>query len=236
MSDKSSLVLQGEGEGTILTNYKIRLSSIRNILISDVIGEGLTIDLDTPDDKPHLKLSNVTIRNCTFINSALVFKAVLLHIADSRFIDNSQTTALRLYSSYLTFYGNVAFWNNNAVSGGALSLIESAIHIQGNCSVDFTNNSAEETGGAVFVENNNECFYAITEMGYPEHNGSYCKLHFRNNKARNGGDHIYGTSFMGNCPNHGSKYNLSKENNNVLGAHWSDSIVFEQPSFNTGTR
>ena len=113
ISDKSSLVLQGEGEDTILTNYKIRLSSIQNILISDVIGEGLTIDFDTPDDKPHLKLSNVTIRNCTFINSAPVFKAVLLHIADSRFIDNSQTTALRLYSSYLTFYGNVSFWNNN---------------------------------------------------------------------------------------------------------------------------
>ena len=236
MSYKSSLILQGEGEGTVLTNYKFRLSSIRNILISSVIGEGLMIDLHTPDGKPHLKLSTVTIRNCTFINSALVFKAVLLYITDSRFTDNSQTTALRLYSSYLTFYGNVSFWNNNAVSGGALSLIKSVIYVKGNCSVDFINNSAEETGGAVFVENNNECFYAITEMGYPGHNGSNCKLHFRNNKARNGGDHIYGTSFMSNCPNHGSKYNLSKDYNNVLGAHWSDWIVFEQPSFNTGNR
>ena len=239
MSYKTSLVLQGEGEGTVLTNYKFRLSSIRSILISDVIGEGLTIDLDTPDDKLHLKLSNVTIRNCTFINSAIVFKAVMLHIADSRFTDNSQTTALRLYSSYLTFHGSVSFQNNNAVSGGALSLIESVIYVKGNCSVDFTNNSAEETGGAMFVENNNECFYVITEMDYLGHNhGSNCKLHFRNNKARNGGDHIYGTSFMSNCPDHGSIYhNLSKGgHDNVLGAHWSDWILFELPSFNTGDR
>jgi hypothetical protein len=234
ISDKTSLVLQGEGEGTVLANYKFRLSSIQSILISDVTGEGLMIDLDTSDDKPHLKLSNVTIRNCAFINSALVFKAILLHIADSRFTDNSQT---KLYSSYLTFHDRVSFLNNNAASGGALSLIESVIYVKGNCSVDFTNNSAEETGGAVLVENNDECFYVITEAaaGFPGHsiiNGSDCKLHFRNNKAKNGGDHIYGTSFMSNCPNHGKNF----PNSNMLGANWSDWIVFEQPKFNARDR
>ena len=229
ISDKTTLVLQGDRVGTVLVNYKFRLSSIQNVLISDVNGEGLKIDLDTPDidDKPHLKLSNVTIRNCTFISSALIFKAVLLHIEGSRFTDSSQNTALKLYSSYVTFHGRVSFLNNNAISGSALSLIESVIYIQGNCSVDFTNNHAEETGGAVFVENNNKCFYFVTESGYPGHS-SDCKLHFRNNKARNGGDHIYGTSFMSDCPNHGSKF----ANTDIFGTNWSNQIVFEQPTFN----
>lgn len=227
ISSKKTLVLQGGGEGTVLVNYKFRLSSIQNILISNLNGEGLKIDLDTPDSNPHLELSNVTIRNCTFINSALTFKAVLIHIADSRFTDNSQNTALKLYSSYITFQGRVAFLSNNAISGGALTLIESVVSIKGSCRVDFANNSAEEMGGAVFVDNNDECFYVVTESDSSEHS-SDCTLRFRSNKARNGGDHIYGASFMSNCPNHGSS--------NMLGANWSRWITFEQPHFNSMDR
>ena len=195
-------------------------------------GEGLKIDLDTPNDKSHLRLSNVTIRNCTFVNSALIFKDVWLHVEDSRFNDNSRNTALKLYSSYVTFHGRVSFLNNKAISGGALSLIESVIYVQENCSVDFTDNSAEEIGGAVFVDNNNDCFYAVTESGpgYPGHGGDNCKVRFRNNKAKNGGDHIYGTLFMSDCPiaNHGDKLS----NNSMLRTNWSGLIVFEQPAFN----
>ena len=221
--NKISLVLQGDGEGTVLVNYKFRLLSIQNILISDMNGEGLKIDLDTPDDKPHIKLSNVTIRNCTFIGSALIFKTVLLHIEDSRFTDNSQNTALKLYSSYVTFHGRVSFFNNNAISGGALSLIESVIQVKGNCCVEFTNNSAEETGGAVFVDNNDKCFYVTVAESNHSRPSNTCKLYFRNNKAKNGGDHIYGTSFMSRCP---GKFSTT------LGANWSNLIIFDKPNFN----
>ena len=227
--DKKSLVLQGSGEDTSLVDYKFRLLSIKNILISGMKCVGLKIDLDTPDNRPHLKLSNVTIRNCTFIDSALIFKAILLHVENSRFTDSSQNTALKLYSSYVTFHGSVSFLNNNAISGGALSLIESVIYVKGICSVDFTNNSAEEVGGAVFIDNNDECFY-VAESG---HSRSSCKLHFHNNKAKNGGDHIYGTSFMSDCPNHPHKF-PSESQQTTLGANWSSLFVFEQPSFNNG--
>ena len=228
--DKESLILHGVGMNTIVIGYRFRLLSINSILITNIKCESSKIVLNAFEfkDRPNFKFSNVTIRNCTFIESALIFKSVLLHIENTIFTKNSQSTALKLYSSHLIFHGRVSFINNSAISGGALSLIESIMYVKGNCSVDFINNSAEETGGAVFIDNDDECFY-IVEPDNPRH-WSNCTLHFRNNKAKNGGNHIYGTSFMSSCPNYLGKF--SSETQTVLKTNWSNLITFEQPGFN----
>ena len=229
MQDKELLVIQGK-EDTELVNYKFKLLSIDEILISNVYTKGLGIELHKPIDGQQLILSEVTIRNCTFTESHLLFKAALVHIKYSRFIGNSQNTALKLYSSYVTFYGEVLFLNNNAVLGGALSLIESIVHLKGNCSVDFINNSAEEKGGAIFIDNNNECFFDVSPTAGSGYLTQSCRMQFYNNTARSGGDHIYGTSFMSECQSHImlAELNVTHQND------WKNLFEFEHPSFSNG--
>lgn len=230
IQDKELLVIQGI-EDTELVNYKFQLLSIDEILIINVYTNDLSINLHKPAGGQQFTPSEVTIRNCTFTESQLSFKAALVHIKYSRFIGNSQNTALKLYSSYVTFYGEVLFLNNNAVLGGALSLIESIVHLKGSCSVDFINNSAEEKGGAIFIDNNNDCFFVASQAaagsGYLTQS---CRMKFCNNSARSGGDHIYGTSFMSECQSHMlAELDAAHRNNN-----WKNLFAFEHPSFNNG--
>ena len=219
--DKESLVLQG-GEHSIVFGYRFKLVSIQSVIISNIKGDNVKISLDPAEDRPLLKYKHVTLKNCTFVKSDLIFAAVLLHIDSSTFTDNTLTSALTLYSSHVTFSGRVSFTNNNAVSGSALSLIESIVYVKGNCHVSFTNNSAEEVGGALFIDNTGKCFY-IVDPGN-------CTIYFQNNKARHGGDHIYGMSLLETYSNIHS--NLSSGRHTVLGTNWRSVITFKQPGLN----
>ena len=143
-------------------------------------------------------------------------------------MNNSHSPALTLYSSRVTFYGRVSFINNRDISGSALTLIESFVYMymKGNCSVELSNNSAEDVGGAVYIENDNECFYIVESTHTDSKASSNCTINFRNNTARNGGDHIYGTSLLRTCQ--------SAVSNSSLGSRlkWQNLFTFEYPSFN----
>ena len=224
MEHKMLLTLQGR-KIALLDNFKFSFVNIKDVLISGITGKGLEIDLDTNNDRPQLhKLSYVTIRDCIFTESRITLKTVMLHIRDCKFINNSQKIALKLYSSYVTFYGMVSFLSNTASLGGALSLIESIIYMEENCSVNFINNHAEDVGGAIFIDSNDDCFYVVTWNNYYTRS---CRIHFNNNTARNGGDHIYGTSFMGKCQSKSVVMTVRY----ATEADWNNFFTFEHPHF-----
>ena len=115
---------------------------------------------------------------------------------------NNWRTPFSAYSSSITFSGNISFLNNTGINGGAIALYSSTLNIASNTSVYFYNNTATETGGAIYVSSDRyknifalnliPCFYQLPD--YNKSNSTWYDIQFTNNSAKNGGDHIYGES------------------------------------------
>ena len=117
------------------------------------------------------------------------------HIAFS----NNKITPISSYSSTITLSGNVTFLNNSGVNGGAMALYSSTLNIAGNTSMYFYNNTATDTTGAIYVTRTiikqtnfiyiqTRCFYQL--LDYTDY--AWYHIEFQGNRAKNGGDHIYG--------------------------------------------
>ena len=122
---------------------------------------------------------------------------------------NSQTRAFTAYFSTVTLSGFVSFLNNTGTKGGAMALYSSILKIGRNTSVYFYNNSALETGGAIYVSGQNikptpfeeNCFYQLMDYTYSDdyyYNNTY-QIKFEENHAKKSGEHLFGASLMGFC-------------------------------------
>ena len=142
--------------------------------------------------------SNVTVVNCTF--------------------SHNNITALRLVRTHLKVLGNLTFTGNRAYKGAAMIIIESYIILTEMCYITFTDNFADETGGAIYIvpetvylrppyafnrfqsllasirylSTTTKCF--LTVEGDRKN-----QLIFINNTARQGGDVLYGGSLGSAC-------------------------------------
>ena len=124
---------------------------------------------------------------------------------------NSQTTAFTAYSSTITLSGTVSFVNNTGTNGGALALYSSTLNIARNTSVYFYNNSALETGGAIYVYGQNMkpspfedqyeyCFYHLMDyMHEDDDDKNTYELQFEENHAKKAGEHLFGVRLLGFC-------------------------------------
>ena len=84
---------------------------------------------------------------------------------------------------------NLLLYNNSALQGGALGILQSSfpITIGYQSSIQFINNTALNIGGAVFSQSATPCTFMITDYS--------AKVHFKGNKAKDGiGHHMYGAS------------------------------------------
>ena len=143
--------------------------------------------------------TNISISNCTFIESAMILTNVYLTIKDSSF-SGSTSTAIMLFSSTLTIVGHVKFHNNKGYQGGALMLVGTVMNIAREADLLFQENYAENKGGAIFVVHPqlminahnyiSSCFYQLLDY---ETSSTY-SINFINNSAAKGGDHFYGAS------------------------------------------
>ena len=92
----------------------------------------------------------------------------------------------------ITLCGNTLFLNNLGTKGRAISLKPSTLNIAGNTSIYFYNNTARETGGAIYAtasqDINLNCFYQLLDFSneYSRYN-----IWLISNTARIGRDHIY---------------------------------------------
>ena len=174
---------------------------------------GLKIYLYTDEPVVNSQITNITILNCIFNESAMILTNVHLTIKDSIFSD-STSTAIMLFSSTLTIMGQVSFLNNRGYQGGALMLVATVMNIAREANLLFQENHAENTGGAIFVVHPqmlinlhgfySSCFYQL--LGYDE-NSTY-NIRFVNNSATKGGDHIYGASLKSGCSPDDSIYSF----------------------------
>ena len=147
--------------------------------------------------------SDISIFNCNFTNSQIILNDVDLTIKDSTF-SNCRYTAILLHSSIVTFMGHIRFFNNTGLQGGALALAGTTMRLDKNVNLQFIDNHATETGGAIFVSNFEllihgyvpECFYQLMNFDDRDYN---LHVQFVNNSATNGGDHIYGASLLSDC-------------------------------------
>ena len=123
---------------------------------------------------------------------------------DVTFADNL-CTSIAAYSSIITLSENISFLNNTGVNGGAMALYSSTLNIAPNTTVYFYNNTATETGGAIYVDNDVNiftprykysipCFYQLLDYDVVNSSNWY-NVSLYNNSATKGGNHIYG-AFM----------------------------------------
>ena len=184
-----------------------------SIIHSDSLGDGAAVHIfkrEIPDITLHMNpLFSFYFTNCIFEYNKLdmntkeggIVNFILTNsiiIEDSNFTSN-EGTAIFLQNSNVQFSGNIIFANNSAQQGGALSFCQSSkMYLPlGYVHIDFINNSATSTGGAINVreqctERIPPCFF---QPAYQK-NVSFSKLNatlqFINNVAKLAGDAIYG--------------------------------------------
>ena len=136
------------------------------------------------------------LHNCKFsngINQLFIIESNVMFSGNSKLFNN-QNSALVAYSSTIILSGTVSFANNSGVRGGAMALHSSTVYLRSGLNVSFINNSAQEIGGAIYIEPDMtqdycpDCFYK-SQVYDP-----VVKFYYYENSAQFGGNNIYGTS------------------------------------------
>ena len=186
---------------------------IRNSIIKgSSLGDGAAVHIykrEIPDIALHVNpLFSFLFKSCIFEYNQLDFEPkeggivtfILTNsiiIEDSNFTSN-EGTAIFLQNSNVQFSGSIIFENNSALHGGALSFCQSSkMYLPvGDVHIDFINNSANSTGGAIDVKE--ECAERIPpcffQPGYQKNvnfSDLNATLRFINNAAQLAGDAIY---------------------------------------------
>ena len=190
------------------TNFKFGLCEFQDGILS--------IDADR---------ETVIMENCTLTrNSLSVQYSNVVFSGVSQLTGADQSSAISSYFSNITLSGVIKFANNTGIRGGAMALYSSTLNVAPGTNVSFVNNSAVETGGAIYVNPSltpHQLLLIMEQESFPE----MAKKDFRprcfyqllncsvdntyifffvNNSAVNGGDDIYGASLefyrsLGNC-------------------------------------
>ena len=165
----------------------------------------------------------LTMENCKLVGHGLnIERSTVVFSGNSQFTDANLLSAITTFSSNITLSGEVIFANNSGIRGGAIALYYSTLNVAPGTKASFVNNTAIETGGAIYIYPNQipdqltdmtidgnfhahqnaklRCFYQLLNCSDSD---SYI-FSFANNSAVNGGDDIYGTTLeicqtSGNC-------------------------------------
>ena len=108
-------------------------------------------------------------------------------------IINNNMSGIILYTTKLFLNGTLVLHNNTGIDGGGLALYRrSYLVLYENSVLNFTNNTAKQRGGAIFVDIQfgiGACFYQYSDHTYPE---SVKAVTMTGNKADIAGTAIYG--------------------------------------------
>ena len=187
-----------------------------------------------------VRKSSVTMENCTLIKNPLTVRhSNVVFLGISQITGTDQSSAIFSSSSNITLSGTIIFTNNNANRGGAIVLYSSILSVAPGVNVSFINNTAVDTGGAIFIYPSltldqrmsiyydnalydyfhhimseidmiPQCFYQLLNCSA----GASYTFSFTNNSAANGGDDIYGASLQ--CHRDlGTQCNLTVNINNT---------------------
>ena len=186
----------------------------------------------------------VVLENCTFASNKVYYylqtdqfelqgagtvytNSITIHFKGFVEFNRNIGSALVLFTSYVLVTNGctVAFTNNKGWRGGALSLLASSwIKVEENTVVVFEGNSADEVGGAIYVELISEhkvvsqwnCFFQFTNPSIPPDNWT-TKVQFQRNFGFLGGHAIYVTSLHSCVWN---KNSINSDKNIRKAFHW----------------
>jgi len=165
--------------------------------------------------QPSVLFKDVLFSSAVNCRLTAVLPVVQLEFAQNvMFVDCSFTgnrgTPIVAISSHFTVSGIINFVNNTGYEGGALAFYgESFMSVHSNTEILFAGNYAQHVGGAIFVkscskfegsDDKNFCFFQLPDvlhkLTYSDFKEALPILNisftFVNNKARDGGDAIYG--------------------------------------------
>ena len=137
------------------------------------------------------------LNDCKFTqgtNPLTVYRSEVTLSGNTSFTNNSNS-AFVSFNSTIILSGTVSFINNTGIRGGAMALYTSTVHLESALNVNFVNNSAQKTGGAIHIEPDMtrnicpSCFYQFQGQ-----NTTDVVIHYSKNRAELGGDDIYGNS------------------------------------------
>ena len=144
-----------------------------------------------------------------FIGIVNALEITVLLLRQCQFIQNTGT-AVAVISSTAIFEGNNVFINNTGERGGAIALHYSTTYVKYSTSLLFINNTANQVGGAIYVEENEKasykCFIQSVSYDLPLPVLRTIVFTFINNTATKGGDDLYGTGLRRRC--HSDSYIL----------------------------
>ena len=219
-----------KGQNTIKLTHCLFLNGVSldiSYQASSIVLEDCCIDIAHADSRIEVGNSTVLMSGNTSFSTAPQVLASHCNVTLSGNISftNSQTTAFTAYSSTITLSGTVSFVNNTGTNGGALALYSSTLNIARNTSVYFYNNSALETGGAIYVYGQNMkpspfgdqyeyCFYHLMDYMHEDDddNNTY-KLQFEENHAKKAGEHLFGVRLLGFCT---AAYNIDNATDKMI--------------------
>ena len=201
-------------ENCLFTNNTSINGTTEAVLVAEASDFGIPIY----DDPFSTQLSSQYVdyfHNCTFRSSAisgkslsetnanvvLVYSAKNVVFTNCTFIDNIGT-AIAAIESVIIFEGNITFKNNTGTNGGALFFCEdSAMYLRKNTSINFWDNHALHSGGAIYAQDECltntpplskqyqiQCF--LRPVNVTETEGIH--FHFQNNTAKYAGSVLYG--------------------------------------------
>ena len=206
---KSGFQIDSRGEA------KLTLSIINTSVHDNDIG--LLLMLQHVEDETNLVSSSFTLNSCNISRNTMRGMQVrqesfgktsldFVVLADCLFQGNGGGGLSALFTDvYLE--GNIAFADNMAIDGGALSLESSVLHFNNNSNIILKNNRAKKYGGAVFVSPSRQvyplsrhfkCFYSINIINLtitPMTPSLVLDVILTNNSALFGGDEIFGASW-----------------------------------------
>ena len=175
-------ITQSRGALLVNNHFKNCLSShpVSIQLINCIFNQNTALDhvvavnviVDGRQDVFYIYKVNVEISNCSFDQNiggkSIVYISILTAIEglyddfDDRYIkvilhnltfSNNKGTALHLITYHIHFKGNIVFIKNSASNGAAVYLEGVyAISSDDNADVQFINNSAEQKGGAMYID------------------------------------------------------------------------------------
>ena len=157
------------------------------------------------------------INNTNFLANTGVIQvdgSIILSIENSCEFRANQGSVIHAFETTVTLSGVVTFEDNIAFQGGAISLSYSMLRLRSiddsNTKILFVNNTATNTGGAIYVDrtisidsySGSSCFYEIEGVYINElkHHIVNVTLVISDNVANNGGDDIYGATPESKCP------------------------------------
>ena len=206
-----NLTMIGVDEGVVIYMYDTELYfyniiefQIRNIMLRNGL---FRVDMAQNIGAFSVKLfdfvlyiedaTHAELNDCEFTQGAhpLIADRSKVTLSGNTSFTNNINSAFVSFNSAITLSGKVSFINNTGIRGGAMALYTSTVHLKSALNVNFVNNSAQETGGAIHIEPDMtrnicpRCFYQFQSLDTTD-----VAIRYSKNRAELGGDDIYGTS------------------------------------------